>query len=55
VGIFPNTAAVVRVVGCILAGQQDEWHAARRYFSAGSIARLNDEQEVGPLRLFVAN
>jgi putative transposase len=55
VGIFPNTAAVVRLVGCILAEQHDEWQAARRYFSAGSIAKLNDEQEVGPLPLIAAN
>jgi transposase-like protein len=55
VGIFPNTAAVVRLVGCILAEQHDEWQAARRYFSAGSIAKLNDEEEVGPLPLIAAN
>jgi transposase-like protein len=55
VGIFPNTAAVVRLVGCILAEQHDEWQAARRYFSAGSIAKLNEEEEVGPLPLIAAN
>jgi transposase-like protein len=54
VGIFPNSASVVRLVGCILAEQHDEWQAARRYFSAGSIAKLNDEQEVGPLPLIAA-
>jgi transposase-like protein len=51
VGIFPNTAAVMRLVGCILAEQHDEWQATRRYFSAGSIAKLTTGEEVTPLPL----
>ena len=44
VGIFPNEAAITRVVGAILLAQNDEWAVQRaRYITLETIASMSDD------------
>ena len=57
VGIFPDRASIIRLVGAVLAEQHDEWAEGRRYLGLDILARAqsvttNDtEQEVNPSEL----
>jgi putative transposase len=46
VGIFPDEAAVIRLVGALLLEQNDEWAVQRRYMSLETMAPISDDPTV---------
>jgi CheY-like chemotaxis protein len=47
VGIFPNEAAIIRLVGAILLEQNDEWAVQRaRYMTLETIAPISDDPTI---------
>ena len=42
VGIFPNDAAIVRLVGALLLEQNDEWQLQRRYMQLEGLTTVSD-------------
>ena len=47
-GIFPNDASIVRLVGAMMLEQNDEWSLNRRYMQLEGLQTLSD---TAPTRL----
>jgi len=48
VGIFPNEAAIVRLVGALLLEQNDEWQLRRRYLQLEGLQALGVQHLTTP-------
>jgi len=54
VAIFPNEAAIVRLVGALLLEQNDEWAVTRRYMTLETLDGLSDDAAAKPRRIVAA-
>jgi putative transposase len=57
VGIFPTRGSVIRLVGMVLAEQDDEWQDGRCYFRPESMARIDavaGQEEEAPALLMAS-
>lgn len=48
VGIFPNEAAITRLVGALMLEQNDEWAVTRRYMTLETVAAVCDDRPMDP-------
>jgi putative transposase len=48
VGIFPNKASIMRLIGAVLFEQNDEWQTSSRYMMVKAFAQI-DKEEIDPI------
>ncbi len=48
VGIFPNEASIMRLIGAVLFEQNYEWHTSSRYMMVETFAQI-DKEEIDPI------
>ncbi len=51
VGIFPNEAAITRLVGALMLEQNDEWAITRRYMTLETVAAICDTDPMDPAQI----
>ncbi len=47
-GIFPNEAAITRLVGALILEQNDEWAITRRYMTLETVEAICDAAPMDP-------
>ncbi len=48
VGIFPNEASIMRLIGAVLFEQNDDWQTSSRYMMVEAFAQI-DNAQIDPL------
>ena len=55
VGIFPNEASIIRLIGAVLLENNDEWQLQHRYMQVEAMAELmNQAADAEPRKLSAA-
>ena len=51
IGIFPNEAAIRRLVGALMLEQNDEWAVTRRYMTLETVAAICEDNAMDPAKI----
>ncbi len=51
IGIFPNEAAIRRLIGALMLEQNDEWAVTRRYMTLETVAAICEDGAMDPAKI----